>query len=60
MHYYPVTLSDNIFNNIEELLKYGDMEKSSYSHPQAISRAYIRMVNQRRFYPITMSDVYLL
>ena len=40
MHYDPVTPVDNIFNNIEDLLKYGDMENLPYSHPQEISKAY--------------------
>ena len=40
MHYDPVTPFNNILNNIEDLLKYRDMENCPYSQPQAISKAY--------------------
>ena len=40
MHYDPVTPLYNIFNKIENLLEYGDMENCPYHHPQAISKAY--------------------
>ena len=40
MHYDPFTSVDNIFNKIEDLLKYGDMKNCPYSHPQANSKAY--------------------
>ena len=36
MYYYLVTPADNIFNKIEDLLKYGNMENFPYSLPQAI------------------------
>ena len=39
-HYGPVTPVDNIFNNIEDLLEYGDMEICPYSHHHVISKAY--------------------
>ena len=39
MHYDPVTPVDNIFNNIEDLLDYGDMVNCPYPNPQAISKA---------------------
>ena len=40
MHYDPVTLVNNIFNKIEDLLEYEDMENCHYSHPQEIFNAY--------------------
>ena len=40
MHYDPVNPVENIFNNIEDLLEYGDMVNCPYSHPQEISKAY--------------------
>ena len=40
MHCDPVTLVKNIFNKVEDLLKYGDMANFPYSHPQTISKAY--------------------
>ena len=40
MHFDPVNPVENIFNKIEDLLKYGDMAKCTYSHPQAISKFY--------------------
>ena len=39
MHYDPVTPIGNIFDNIEDLLEYGDMSNCPYSHPQEISKA---------------------
>ena len=36
----PVTPFDSIFNNIEDLINYRDMENFPYSHPQVISKAY--------------------
>ena len=40
MHYDPVTPANNIFKNVRDLIKYGDMENCPYSHPQDISKAY--------------------
>ena len=40
MHYDPVTPVDNIFNKIEDILEYGDMENCPYSQLHAISKAY--------------------
>ena len=49
MHYDPVNTVNNILNNIEELLKYGDMTNCTYSHPQAISKAYNILKNTGKF-----------
>ena len=40
MYYDPVNPVDFIFNNIEDLLEYGDMANCPYSHPRAIFKAY--------------------
>jgi hypothetical protein len=40
MHYDPVTPVDNIFNKIEDSLKYGDLTHCPFSQPQAIAKAY--------------------
>ena len=41
MHYDPFTPVENIINKVEDLLEYIDMANCPYSHPQAISKAYI-------------------
>ena len=40
MRYEPVTLVINIFNKVENPIKYGDMSNCPYSHPLEISKSY--------------------
>ena len=49
MHYDPVTPVENIFNNIEDLFNYGDMVNCTYSHPQAMYKAYNILNKTRKF-----------
>ena len=44
-----MTPVENIFNNIGDLLEYGDMENCTYSNPQVISKAYNILNNTGNF-----------
>ena len=41
IHYDPINPVDIIFNKVEDLIKYADILKCPYSHPQVIPKAYI-------------------
>ena len=50
-----MTPVDNIFNNIEDLLEYGDMENCHYSYPQSISKEYNIINKTEKFLESTKS-----
>ena len=49
MHYDPVPPVENIFNKVEDLINYRDMENCPYSHPQSKSKVYNNINKTRNF-----------
>ena len=50
MHYDPVTPVNNILNNIEYYIEYGNVKNCPYSHPQAIWKAYTILNKTGKFW----------